>query len=48
MQEIIREYGAAVVGAVGAFLFFGALGGIMLGKSGLLAQMIMLWGNGGC
>lgn len=48
MQQVIREYGSAVLAAAGACLFFGVLGGMLLSDDGLLAQMILLWGNGGC
>lgn len=48
MRQVIKEYGSAVLAAVGACLFFGALGSMLLSGDGLLARMILLWGNGGC
>ena len=47
MQQILREYGGAVLAAVGAFLIFAVLGGMILAKNGLLATMVLLWGIGG-
>lgn len=48
MKEVIREYGSAVVAAVGAFLLFSILGQMVFSPDGLLAQMVQVWGNGGC
>ena len=48
MQQVIREYGSAMLAAFAVFLFLGVLGGMLLSKGGLLAQMILFWGNGGC
>lgn len=48
MQQVIREYGTAVLGAVGATLLLAAIGKLLLSSEGILAQMILLWGNGGC
>ena len=47
MQQILREYGGAVLAAVGAFLIFAVLGGLIMVKSGSLATMVLLWGIGG-
>lgn len=48
MQQVIREYGTAVLGAVGATLLLAVIGKLLLSSEGILAQMILLWGNGGC
>jgi hypothetical protein len=48
MAEVIREYGAAVLAAVGGLLLFGIIGKLFLAQDGILAQMIQVWGNGGC
>jgi hypothetical protein len=48
MAEVIREYGGAVLAAVGGLLLFGIIGALLLSPEGSLAQMIGLWGNGGC
>lgn len=48
MKTVIREYGGAVLAAVGGILLFGTLGQLLLSKQGILVQMIQLWGNGGC
>jgi hypothetical protein len=48
MAEVIREYGSAILAAVGGILLFGLIGQLFLSPDGLLAQMIQIWGNGGC
>jgi hypothetical protein len=48
MAEVIREYGGAVLAAVGGILLFGTIGTLLLSHEGILMQMIGLWGNGGC
>ncbi len=48
MKEVIREYGSAVIAAAGAFLLFAVVGRILFFPDSLLAQMVRLWGNGGC
>lgn len=48
MQQVIREYASAAVALLGAALFFGILGGMLLSWNGLLAKLVMVWGNGGC
>lgn len=48
MEMVIREYGGAVLAAVGGILVLGTLGQLLLSKQGIFVQMIQLWGNGGC
>ena len=48
MAEIIREYGAAALAAVGGMLFLQTIGQIFLSGDGIFMKMVMLWGNGGC
>jgi hypothetical protein len=48
MAEVIREYGTAIVTAAGGILLFGIIGELLLSHDGILAQMIWIWGNGGC
>lgn len=48
MKEVIREYGSAAIAAVSAFLLFAIIGRLLFDSNGLLAQMVQLWGNGGC
>ncbi|MCM1106471.1 MAG: hypothetical protein NC355_05965 [Blautia sp.] len=48
MKEVIREYGSAVIAAVGAFLLFAIVGQMVFCPDGMLGQMVQLWGNGGC
>ena len=40
MAAVVKEYGSAVLAAVGGVVF--------LGTQGLIMQMIEVWGNGGC
>lgn len=48
MKEIMREYGAAAIAALGAVLFLEMVGFMLFSGQGLLSQMIAAWGNGGC
>jgi len=48
MVEVIREYGSAVLAAVGGVLLLGTLGQLLVSREGILMQMIQIWGNGGC
>jgi hypothetical protein len=48
MAEIIREYGAAALAAVGGVLFLGTVGQLLLSGQGILLQLVSIWGNGGC
>lgn len=48
MKEIMREYGAAAIAALGAVLFLGIIGHMMFSGQGIMSQMIAVWGNGGC
>lgn len=43
-----KEYGGAVLAAVGGVVFLGTLGQFLLSRQGLIMQMIEVWGNGGC
>lgn len=47
MKEIFRQYGGMLIsaGATGAFLVL--MGNIILSNSGMLANLINIWGNGG-
>lgn len=47
VQQIIREYGGALLGATGATLVLGILGTLLLSNEGCLANMILLWLDGG-
>ena len=44
----VKDYGGAVLAAVGGVAFFGTLGQFLLSRQGLIMQMIEVWGNGGC
>ncbi len=48
MKEIMREYGTAVVAALGAVLFLGIVGAMLFSGQGIMSHMIAVWGNGGC
>lgn len=48
MAAVVKEYGGAVLAAVGGFVFLGTLGQFLLSRQGLIMQMIEVWGNGGC
>ena len=48
MTEVIREYGAAIIAALGGILLLAVLGQLFFSGQGMLAQMIAAWGNGGC
>ena len=48
MSEVIEEYGGMILAAAGTLALFGVLGKCMFAQDGLLAQMILAWGNGGC
>ena len=48
MAAVVKEYGSAVLAAVGGVVFFGTLGQFLLSRQGLIMQMIEFWGNGGC
>jgi hypothetical protein len=47
MSEVIKEYGSAILAAVGGILLFGIIGELLLSDSGVVAQMVSIWGNGG-
>lgn len=48
MKEIFEEYGGMMLAAAGTAALLLILRESMLSADGLLAQMISLWGNGGC
>ena len=48
MAVVVKEYGSAVLAAVGGVVFLGTLGQFLLSRQGLIMQMIEVWGNGGC
>ena len=48
MAAVVKEYGSAVLAAVGGVVFLGTLGQFLLSRQGLIRQMIEVWGNGGC
>ena len=48
MAAVVKEYGSAVLAAVGGVVFFGTLGQFLLSRQGLIMQIIEVWGNGGC
>ena len=48
MAAVVKEYGGAVLAAVGGVAFFGTLGQFLLSRHGLIMQMIEVLGNGGC
>lgn len=48
MTEVIREYGTAVLAALGTVLLLAVVGRILFSEQGMLVQMIAAWGNGGC
>lgn len=47
MREIMKEYGEMIISVAGAIGLFGALGQIFFSESGLIAQLVSVWGNGG-
>lgn len=48
MREIMKEYGTAVVAALGAVLLLGIVGFMLFSGQGIMSRMIAAWGNGGC
>ena len=48
MAAVVKEYGGAILAAVGGVVFLGTLGQFLLSRQGLIMQMIEVWGNGGC
>jgi hypothetical protein len=48
MAEVIREYGTAILAAVGGLLLFGMIADLFLSGDGVVVQMVQIWGNGGC
>ncbi len=48
MNAVVKEYGGAVLAAVGSVVFLGTLGHFLLSGQGIIMQMIQVWGNGGC
>jgi hypothetical protein len=48
MTDVIREYGGVILAVAGGILLFSIIGQIFLSHEGILAQMIQVWGNGGC
>jgi hypothetical protein len=47
MAEVFKEYGSTILAAVGGILLFGMIGDLLLSDSGVVAQMVSIWGNGG-
>ena len=39
MAAVVKEYGSAVLAAVGGVVFFGTLGQFLLSRQGLIMQM---------
>ena len=48
MKEILREYGAAAIAALGTVLFFGIVGYMLFSGEGIMAELIAVYGSGGC
>lgn len=48
MEAIIKEYGGAVLATAGGMVFFGTLGQFLFSGRGIIMQLIVAWGNGGC
>ena len=48
MTEVIREYGSAILATLGGLLLLVVVGQLLFSEHGLLVQMIVAWGNGGC
>lgn len=48
MREIMKEYGGMILSVVGTFVLLGVLGAEFLAEDGLVAQLVSIWGNGGC
>lgn len=48
MSEVIQEYGAMILASVSTFTFITMIGLLLFSNGGLLAEIIFLWGNGGC
>lgn len=48
MKEIMREYGACALAALGAVLLLGIVGFMLFSGQGIMSRMIAAWGNGGC
>ena len=48
MKEIMREYGAAAIAALGAVLFLGIVGVMLFSGEGMMSVMMTTLGIGGC
>lgn len=48
MSEILQEYGGMIIAAAGTFALLAVLGNCLFADDGLLGQLIVVWGNGGC
>ena len=48
MSEVIQEYGAMILASVSTFTFITMIGLLLFFFFVLLAEIIFLWGNGGC
>lgn len=48
MREVFEEYGAMVLSVVGTFALFLVVKEYLFVSDSLFAQLIFLWGNGGC
>lgn len=48
MSEVIEQYGGMILAAAGTFALLGVLGNCLFAGDGLLGQLIVVWGNGGC
>lgn len=48
MKEVVKEYAGSVLAACAGVMLFSTLGQLLLSKQGLVMQMILMWGKGGC
>lgn len=48
MHEVMSEYGGMILSTVGTIVLLGVLGYECFAADGLLAQLVSIWGNGGC
>lgn len=48
MSEIISEYGGMAIATIATVCFLALVGVLLFSPGGMMAELIFLWGNGGC
>lgn len=48
MSEIISEYGGMAIATIATICFLALIVALLFSPNGMMAELIFLWGNGGC